>query len=242
MIQTNAELFLIGELKDISKGEILSVGICILNRDRNIIGLDHRIQPLTLRHTVSGYCAGVLAGNIPGFCMYQEGRTLHIHCGMLCDTEGECHQFAVGNPGFNAQLCGTSIQLLIQNFDLDQCVIQPNSSIIALTHHTELNAVAAGVALGLLVSKCMDGLPIGKRVVAGMLCILQNIIVAFLQKVNMPALAVAELDLHTGTLLEVKVTCALLCKALVILQIYTEGEISVGCIAEDLALAAQLVQ
>ena len=161
---------------------------------------------------------------------------------MLCDTEGECHHFAVGDPGFNAQLCGTSIQLLIQNFDLDQCVIQPNSSIIALTHHAELNAVAAGVALGLLVSECMDGLPVGKRVVAGMLCILQNVLVAFLQKIDMPALAVAELDLHTGTLLEVKVTCALLCKVLVILQIYTEGEISVGCIAEDLALTAQFIQ
>ena len=73
MIQTNAELFPIGELKDISKGEILSVGICILNRDRNIIGLNHRIQPLTLRHTVSGYCTSILAGNIPRFCMYQEG-------------------------------------------------------------------------------------------------------------------------------------------------------------------------
>ena len=243
MVQANTELLTVGELEDVCQRIILGVRRQVLGYCGDIVGGDHRLyggvytfDALFMELSV------VLTGDVPGFCVSKEGRALHIHCGVTCNAERNLQQFLVCSPGFKAQPCGICVVLLLQDLDLNQFLIQPDSGIIALTHHAQLNAVAAGIALDLLCIQRVDRLPVGKGVVAGDLGILQDVLSFFLQQVNMPGLAVAELDLQTGALLRVIVACAPLCQFCIILQVCPEGEITVRSGAEDLAGTCLLIK
>ena len=88
----------------------------------------------------------------------------------------------------------------------------------------------------------MYGLPAGHGIVTGYFCILQDILALFLQHINMPALSVAEPNLHTGTLLCIGVSSPLPGQSQVVLQICPEGKAIVRSIAQNLTFPILLVQ
>ena len=88
----------------------------------------------------------------------------------------------------------------------------------------------------------MNGLPAGHGIVTGYFGILQDVLTLFLQHINMPALSVAEPNLHTGTLLCIGVSGPLLCQIQIVFQICTEGKAIVRSIAQDLTFSILLVQ
>ena len=242
MVQTDAELLTVGELKNIGKGIVIGFGRLILSNNGDIIGMDLAIQPLAALHAVSENETGILTGNVPALGINVERRSCHIHGGMIGDGEGELHDRAVGDPCFNTELCGAGRILIVEDLYLHQVSAQPNCHISALAHDLQFHALITGVQLSLFRIQGVDGLPVEDRIIAGMLCILQDELVAFLQHVNVPVLAVAEQDPHAGSLLQVQITLALLSQLLIVLQLHGVGEVVEGGIAHHMAAAAHLVQ
>ena len=88
----------------------------------------------------------------------------------------------------------------------------------------------------------MDGLPVEQGSIAGLLAVLQDIFIIFLQQIDMPVLAVTEHNTHTGTLLCEIIGITLLCKVIVILQIRGEGKVIVLLLGHDLTGSAEFLQ
>ena len=242
MVQTDTEIFTVRELEEISQRIIIGIRRHILGNGGDIIGINHRIQSgIYTLHALLIQHSSILTGNIPGFCVIQEGRCPYIHSRVICNTEGDLQQLTVGRPGFEAKLCRTGVILSVENLNFDQFIIQPDCGIIALAHDAHPNAVFAGVAGNLPCIQGMNGLPVGNRVLTGNFCILQDILALFLQHVNMPVLAVAKPDHHTGTLLREAVSSSQICQVRIILQICLEGKVIVRGVAEDLTGSLFLV-
>ena len=202
VIQTHTEILTVGELKDINKGIIIGGRRLILCNRSHIIDIQLAVQPGILtgsRQFAEG--AIVLIGNIPNACGPMEGRTCHIHRQLAGHTEVKGHDCTVGDPCFHSQLSGSRSVVLSKQFDHIQRFVQPNRHMPSLAHDAQFNAAAALILCNLRTGQRMNTLPVGSRLFTGELCILQNILILFLQDINMPGLAVAELDPHTASLL-----------------------------------------
>ena len=86
----------------------------------------------------------------------------------------------------------------------------------------------------------MNGLPVGQRVISADLSILQDILVFFLEDINVPNLSVAELNSDTRALLRIHIAGSLGCQSLIVLQVCTHSKAIIGCVAGKLTNAAQL--
>ena len=82
---------------------------------------------------------------IVGLGIIQNRQILQIQSRVILNAERNFQQLPVRCPGFQTQLCRTSLILGIQNLNFNQFIIQPNSCIIALTHNTQPDTVFAGI-------------------------------------------------------------------------------------------------
>ena len=212
MMQTNTELLAVGELKQICQRIIFGVRRQVCSNSGNIIGNNHRLQ-----YGIYALCSlliqltFVLTGDVPGLCMIQERRSFHIHSSVIFNTEGNVQYSLLICPGFQSKLRRKIVIFLVENLNLNQLIIQPNSRIIALAHNAQFNTAFAGVSLDLLFIQRVNSLPVRQGIFTGYFGILQNIVALFLQQINMPGLPVTEPDLHTGSLLGIFITCAKNC-------------------------------
>ena len=242
VVQTNTQLLSVGELEDIDHGVIIGLRRQIACDGGDIIGVQNGIQPgIYALDTKLDNLTGILTGDIPGVGGNVEGGAYHVHRGAVDQGEGEVHDLTVGDPGFHTDLSGAACIGSIEFLNLNQGAAQPDGCVVALTHDRQFDTLFTGVLVHLVGQQSMDSLPVEDGVIAGMLCILQDVLIAFLQQVDVPVLVIAELDTHTGTLLDEGIRGTLLSQLGIIVQGEAIGEGVVDRVAEHMASATELL-